>query len=161
MLLLCFTLPSSIEQSLESSLKEDFDVSLCYLLRPKRAAFTKMTLELLFHTCLVSSFNADELILENGMAILEAGLNFYMNAVGSLSTRETQNPSKNVASIEILTEIIVLFVHTISGICYYENGRKSILILPNPSQLCLNWRRCLDSQFLPSPHPVTSYHQLK
>merc|ERR1711935_366714 len=110
MLLSCLKLPISIRKSKKSS-EKDVDILSCCLLKPKRVTFTQYLVELLFHTCLVSPLNAEELIVEKGILILEDALDFYIRAASLLTTERVIPKHGKVASIEMVTEIIVNIVH--------------------------------------------------
>ncbi len=114
----------------------------------KRAQFVRDAVALVFRTCLVSPLNAEELVAEFGVVILESLLDFYIHAASCLDV--TTAPGLQGASDTTISEIISTLVHTIAGIAYYESGRAAILSLPECSRFCINWRRCLDGRYLGS-----------
>lgn len=116
------------------------------LLSKKRAAFVRDAVELVFRTCLVSPLNAEELVCESGVAVLDAILDFYIHAASLLGKRAgTYNEA---ASEEVVFGILSNIVHTFAGIAYYESGRASIESLTDLQRFCVNWRRCLDGKYL-------------
>ena len=48
------------------------------ILLPKRAEFVRTAVDLVFQTCLVSPLNAEELVVEGAVTMLEQLLNFYV-----------------------------------------------------------------------------------
>ena len=134
LLLSCIIIPHSRS-------KEEREVEKCYLLKTKRIQFTKIAIDLLFHTCLVSPLNANELIRESGVTALNSLLDFYVEAFTRISKEKSQ-------LVPDLVEIVTIIVHVLSGISYYEKGRKAIARLNDVNKFCLNWRRCLDLGFL-------------
>jgi len=148
MLLGCLEIPPSCRNL---DMNADTMASTC-LLVSERAEFVRTSSELVFHTCLVSPLNAEELILEGGLPILESLLDFYANALSlvcdsSFMRSLSEEKSKMVASENILMDIISSLVHTISGVAFFESGRKAILSLDDPSRLGVNLRRCIECRF--------------
>ena len=143
MLLSCLNIPSSSPSDLTRSDTTDPILKSC-LMSPKRAEFVRYAVELVFRTCLVSPLNAEELVAESGVPILESLLDFYLQGAHSIDNEAADR----IASDFIVREIISYLVHTIAGISYYENGRLALLTLPCRSRLCINWRRCLDGNYL-------------
>lgn len=141
-LLSCHKLPASSADSDPSG------VLRSCLMTSKRAEFIRHAVELVYRTCLVSPLNAEELVVESGVAILDSLLDFYIHATHSLCNNGSV--SSGSASDETITEIISYIIHTLAGIAYYESGRKAIALLPDSSRLCINWRRCLDGTYLGS-----------
>lgn len=143
-LLSCIVLPKSCIVALDT--KDENALLLTCLVKHDRAEFTKTALGLIYHTCLVSPLNAEELVGEGGVLVLESLLNFYMRVANVMK-------NKNVLSSEFesngyIVEIISFLVHTISGITFYESGRAAILDLPDVNRFCINWRRCIDGYYL-------------
>ena len=150
MLLDCLAIPGSCcDLGMDSD--PDTFATTC-LMTPERAQFVRTAADLVFHTCLVSPLNAEELVAEGGLPILESLLNFYVTGIRFLcdqyttdgKTKTTANP---IASEGLVLDIISNLVHTISGIAFYESGRRAILSLEKPSRLSLNFRRCLECHF--------------
>ena len=112
----------------------------------KRALFVKDCLELIFRSCLVSPLNAEELVSESGITVLYSIFDFYLHA-GSMLEERDGNIS-GAASDDLVFEILSIVVHTIAGVAYYESGRRAIESLPNLSEFCINWRRCIDGKYL-------------
>ena len=123
---------------LMSVLKASFNKPGCFALA-SRADFVRIGCELVYQTCLVSPLNAEELVLEGGIEVLEELLNIYMlnwTAWGG---------GANVASKATRLEIVTHIVHTLSGIFWFESGREALLKLKvKVRRLCQNWRRCCD-----------------
>jgi hypothetical protein len=145
-LLSCLAMSSSGQEARESD-----DVTLIFrstYLTTARSIFVKDTVELIFRTCLISPLNAEELVTENGVVILDEILDFYVHATSLLHQRPKGDSES--ASAEILYEILSNVVHTIAGIAYYESGRSAIEALSKLPRFCINWRRCLDGKYLPS-----------
>jgi DnaJ family protein C protein 13 len=115
-------------------------------LTEKRAGFVRDVTELVFRTCLVSPLNAEELIKENGVLFLDEILDFFMYSSSILD--EVPNDTHNVASDDIIFQIIANVVHTLAGIAFYESGREAIKCLPSFDRFCINWRRCIDGRYL-------------
>jgi hypothetical protein len=141
-LLSCLMLPAS------SSDSDPSGVLRSCLMMSKRAEFVRHAVELVYRTCVVSPLNAEELVVESGVAILDSLLDFYVHAAHSLGNQVSL--SSGSASDETITEIISYIIHTLAGIAYFESGRKAIVSLPDCSRLCINWRRCLDGKYLGS-----------
>ena len=143
MLLSCLKIPAS---SQEARCKAEPGASLeSCLTTVKRAEFIRDTVELLFQTCLVSPLNAEELVAEHGVVILESLLDFYIKVAHGRSAKQA---SGNEASDGLVAEIISHLVHTIAGVAFYESGRSAISSLPDKTRLCINWRRCIDGKYL-------------
>ena len=143
MLLSCLTVPASSQEA-RCNAEPGASLESC-LTAPKRAEFVRDTVELLFQTCLVSPLNAEELVAEQGVVILESLLDFYIKVAHGRGSR--RNLPKE-ASDGLIAEIISHLVHTIAGVAFYESGRAAIASLPDRARLCINWRRCIDGKFL-------------
>lgn len=148
MLLGCLDIPPSCRNL---DLNEDTITSACLLMK-ERSEFVRTASDLIFHTCLVSPLNGEELMSEGGLPVLEALLDFYVNASSllcdkSFTSNLSEEQTRSIASESILMNIISDLVHTISGVAFFESGRKGILSLDNPSQLCVNMRRCIECRF--------------
>ena len=127
-------------------------ISSASLLMDERADFVRTASDLVFHTCLVSPLNAEELILEKGVPILESLLDFYVNASSfvcekSFMSSLPDEKSKLIASESTVMDIISNIIHTISGVAFFESGRKAILSLKDPPRLSVNLRRCVECRF--------------
>lgn len=145
-LLGCLHLPSSSQEArLQGDTASIFRSSL---MKSKRAHFVRDAVELLFRTCLVSPLNAEELVAESGVMILESLLDFYVHAASCLDERTVT--SAGTASDSTVSEILSNVVHTLAGISYYESGRSAIANLNDRTRFCINWRRCLDGKYLGS-----------
>lgn len=145
-LLSCLTMSPSSQEARGSD-----DVNLLFrstYLTSERSIFVKDTVELIFRTCLISPLNAEELVGENGVLILDDILDFYVHATSLL--HKSPKGESELASAEILYEILSNVVHTIAGIAFYESGRSAIEALSNLPRFCINWRRCLDGKYLSS-----------
>lgn len=142
MLLSCLNMPTSCtDAGLNSDPTNLFESCL---LTSKRAQFVAAAVELLFQTCLVSPLNAEELVSEGGVSILEPLLDFYVHA--GLHFAGDHGP--NSATSETVATIIAHIVHTIAGVAFYETGRAAISTLSSCSRLCVNLRRCVDGRSL-------------
>ncbi|GMI07357.1 hypothetical protein TrLO_g7538 [Triparma laevis f. longispina] len=122
------------------------------LLKPRRAEFVRIGCELVYQTCLVSPLNAEELVLNSGIVILEELLDFYIS-----SWKECESKGDKVASAPVRLEIITHIIHTLSGVCWFESGRNAILSLEDPTRLCENWRRCCDGIYWGDAPMVKKY----
>lgn len=103
----------------------------------------RTTSELLFYTCLVSPSNAEELVEEKGVDVLAqilANVLKYMDSLKDERNKDTTDSSLN----NMLMEILVFIVRTISGLAFYEGGRKAIVSFPDFPQLLQNWCHCID-----------------
>lgn len=152
MLLTCLQIPASCQSYLGS--EPNSLVASC-MVKTGRASFVQTAVELLFQTCLVSPLNAEELIAEGGMPVLDSLLDFYVNAACILANDDrrkeiARDQLELIASGKAVLDIITHLVHTIAGIAFYDNGRDAILSLTDPSRLCVNWRRCIDGKFVGS-----------
>jgi len=145
LLLSCLKLTSSCRESREKDDHRDIILSSSFCTK-RRASFIRDSVELIFRTCLVSPMNAEELISESGITVLYSIFGFYIHA-GRILEKRTATDSEKVSN-EVLHEIISLVVHTIAGVAYYKSGRCAIESLPNLSEFCLNWRRCVDGNYL-------------
>lgn len=145
-LMTCLQLPPSCNET-RSSTEPDAILSSC-LMKAKRAEFVRDAVELLFRTCLVSPLNAEELVAESGVEVLESLLDYYVQASQCADKRNAVGATD--ASNQVLVEILSNVVHTLSGVAYYESGRAAIASLQEASRFCINWRRCLDGNSLGS-----------
>ncbi|CAJ1946333.1 unnamed protein product [Cylindrotheca closterium] len=145
-LMTCLQLPQSCEEA-RSSGDSDSILGSC-LMKAKRAEFVRDAVELLFRTCLVSPLNAEELVAESGVEVLESLLDFYVQASRCADSRNAVGATD--ASNQVIVEILSNVVHTLSGVAYYESGRSAIASLQSSSRFCINWRRCLDGKSLGS-----------
>ena len=148
MLLGCLEIPDSCR---DLDMDAESVSSVCLLMK-ERAEFVRTASDLVFHTCLVSPLNAEELIAEGGLPILESLLDFYVLAAGLLcdSSQMRNIPEEKlnlIVSENMLLDIISNLVHTLSGVAFYENGRNAIISLKDPSRLGVNWRRCIECRF--------------
>ena len=144
LLLSCLALTNSCRD-----LRANADVESIFrstFLMEKRAVFVRDVTELTFRTCLVSPLNAEELIAENGVVVLDEILDFYMYASSQLNAADED--AQSAASDDIVFQIIANVVHTLAGIAYYESGREAIKNLPSLDRFCINWRRCIDGRYL-------------
>lgn len=141
LLLSCLKLTSASEEARSSD-----GICRSAFLMESRALFIRDTVELTFRTCLVSPLNAEELVSESGVTILDSILDYYIFAASLLN--DIPGESQGVASDDEVYEIIAIAVHTLAGIAYYESGRLAIESLPNLDQFCINWRRCIDGKHM-------------
>jgi len=146
MLLSCLHVPS------EESISTEDRLLSSYLLKSKRTKFVSSAINLVFHTCLVSPLNANEIVAENGMNVLEPLLSFYVRAAETLCNRVEKGmdtdstTSEDNVDIDLVLEIIMNIVRTISGIVYFDAGRQAISKMAESIRFCLTWRQCLDGQ---------------
>jgi hypothetical protein len=145
LLLLCLKLPDSCLSARSKIDQAELIFSTSYFTE-RRALFVKDCLELVFRSCLVSPLNADELVSESGITILYSVFDFFLHAGNMLEKRTGDTLGK--VSDEIVHEILSIVVHTIAGVAYYKSGRHAIESLPNLSEFCINWRRCIDGKYL-------------
>ena len=141
MLLSCVKVPTVATKDQS----EDYKILCSPLMKPTRVDFVRTAVELVFHTCLTSPLNVEELVTAGGMGILEALLEFY---AGALLIQKAGDELKKIVSLSMVLDIITNLVHTIAGATYFESGRDALLSLDDPARLFLNWRRCLDGSFL-------------
>jgi hypothetical protein len=129
----CIKLPSSVnvEASESRSVVESAFASI------DRAKFVEIVVELIFRTCVISPANSEELIAENGVPILVALLDFYIN----LSRSADFTIERDVA-----VGIILYCVRTLSGVAFYEKGRDALKSLSDYSKFLVNWKRCVADQ---------------
>jgi hypothetical protein len=138
-LLSCLQMPPS---SRDARVQQDSAAALgSCLTTVRRAEFVRDAVELVFRTCLVSPLNAEELVAEGGVVVMEALLDFYVH-IAHCMDEKTVPPDH--ASAAMVTEIISHVIHTVAGIAFYETGRSAIESLSDRSRLCVNWRRCID-----------------
>jgi len=130
-----------------SSFENDEALLKCCLLRKRRYELIRTSVNLIFNSCLVSPLNAEELIRENGLSVLDSMLNFYLKAL-SILTKEKED-EEVTGKVDIVMDIVVTIVHTISGVAYFESGREAIISL-DTLRFCSNWKKCIDLQFLHS-----------
>ena len=164
MLLGCLEIPASCHDLGTDSGFAEF-TSSC-LMNPERAQFVRTAADLVFHTCLVSPLNAEELIAEGGLPILESLVNFYVCGARFVCDKSTMDnlpkeKSDLIASESLVLDILSHLVHTISGMAFYESGRNGILSLKNPSRLSVNFRRCLECKFVGTPCRVEGTSAMK
>jgi hypothetical protein len=151
MLLECLLIPASCR---DFDMDTDFDsFAGCCLMMTERAEFVRTAADLVFHTCLVSPLNAEELIAEGGLPILESLLDFYVKGArfvcdSSIMRTLPKVKSDPIASETLIMDILSHLVHTLSGVAFFESGRHGILkFLEDPKRLSVNWRRCLECKF--------------
>ncbi len=145
LLLSCLEMPESCVVA-RNELDQKEIIFSTPLFTEKRALFVKYCLELIFRSCLVSPLNAEELVSESGIAVLYSIFDFYLHA-GSMLEERDGNVSGAVSD-DTVFEILSIVVHTIAGVAFYESGRHAIEMLPNLSEFCINWRRCIDGKYL-------------
>ena len=150
MLLGCLKIPASCH---DFDIDTDFDsIAGCCLMMTERAEFIRTAANLVFHTCLVSPLNAEELIAEGGLPILESLLDFYVHGArfvcdSSILRTLPKEKAGLMASETLIMDILSHLVHTLSGVAFFESGRHGILALQDPKRLSVNWRRCLECKF--------------
>ena len=144
MLLACLKIPASSRKALAAS-NSDAVLSSCLML-PERARFVRDAVELVFRTCLVSPLNAEEVVNTSGVVVLDELLDFYVKATHILG--KSPKSQHTHVSDDILAQILANIVHTLSGVAFYESGREAIVGLTNCPRFCLNWKRCLDGDYL-------------
>lgn len=124
-LLGCLKIPPSCQGAQDGMDKEEL-LKSC-LMTAKRAEFVKDASELVFRTCLVSPLNAEELVVESGVPILNGLLEFYTEAARALDQSSTSSVQR--ASDETVAQILATIVHTLAGVAFYANGRNAIAAL--------------------------------
>jgi len=144
MLLQCLHLPPNNGD--DGVHDKDHGIASSCLLKTKRAEFVRTAVELVFQTCLVSPQNAEELVSEGGVPILESLLNFYVSSCKILKHPNTTTVSES-ASRKLLLEIVTHIVRTLAGVAYFQIGRSAIIALENPSRFCSNWRHCINGSY--------------
>ena len=149
-LLTCLELPSKTNTS-----NDDY----C-LLKSARADFIKIAVELTFQTCLVSPLNAEELVSLGGVASLASLLNFYLGCYSENATNISWGKA-GIADNKLVLGLIMNIVRTISGVSYFEPGRKAIVELEDLPMLCVNWRRCLDGYYWDDNSPLITKYSLE
>lgn len=112
------------------------------------AKFLHTAVDLMYSSCLVSPLNAEELIREGGVAILENLLDSYISFLSSIHLHAEMSNDNELIILQMESAIHV--VHTIAGVAYFESGRAALESLPNALRLCQNWRKCVDLQFIGS-----------
>jgi hypothetical protein len=146
MLLQCLHVPTSCL----SAMDDEKILGTCLVLT-NRAKFIESSLSLLFQSCLVSPLNAEEVVAEGGVFVLDTLLEFYIRTVCILLKEEHVGTSgvrsHSIACPADILVIIRLLVRTLAGIAFYESGRKALASLHDPTRLCLNWRRCVEGSF--------------
>ena len=150
MILTCLKLPSEI----------DINDDCSCLLKAARADFVKTAVELMFQTCLVSPLNAEELVTLGGVSSLSSLLNFYLESYAK-NRQEIYLGKNGIAGDHLILEIITNIVRTLSGISYFESGRKAIVELEQPSKFCIDWRRCLDGHYWDDISPMVKKYSLE
>jgi DnaJ family protein C protein 13 len=143
MLLECMRIPPSVGS------EETSDPMKCTLIKPQRAEFVMTVADLVFETCAVSPLNAEELVAEGGVAVLEKLLDFYIRVLPRIieASVHADDQPHGVATSKVIIDIITLLVHTIAGVSYFESGRDAILHLEDASRLIVNWYRCIEGDF--------------
>ena len=135
-LLSCLSLPTSTEMNLDHS-----DILSSCLLRENRCRFVRTAVDLIFNSCLVSPLNAEELVQENGLKFLDAMLDFYIRALCLLtnakSDEEEDGKEQRDDQSNLITEIIIHVVHTISGVVFFEKGHR------DDSQIIIELSKCV------------------
>jgi len=149
MLLSCLSIP----------LSDETETGDC-MLKPKRAEFVRTAVELTFQSCLVSPLNAEELIAEGGIPTMTNLLHLYVTSYGK-NGEEAVIGKTHTAPRQLILEIITHIVRTIAGVTYFESGRKAIHNLPDPSMLCIDWRRCVDGKYWDDISPLVKKHALE
>lgn len=142
MILSCLELPQSSKEALQK--EEPSSMLFTSLASRKRAGFVQTTVALVYHTCLVSPMNSQELIAEGGVAVLESLLNFYIQVAHVMR----KGGASEYDAEECIADIISQIVHTLAGVSFFDEGRAAILGVENPKRLALNWRRCIDGRYL-------------
>lgn len=102
---------------------------------PDRSDYVCSIITLIFQTCLVSPQNANELIAEGGLDVLEQLLNFYIKIVTAAT--------KTSISLEPLLQIIMYIVRIISGIMHFKSGRLALEKYSKQDRFGSNWKKCL------------------
>lgn len=162
MLFGCIEVPTSCRDLILDS----ETISSASLLMKERAEFIQTASDLVFHTCLVSPLNAEELIAEGGIPILDSLLNFYVEASSCICDKSfiSNLPEKApelLASEDTIMAVLSNLIHTIAGVAYFESGRKAILSLNDPERLAVNFRRCIDCTFKGVPSSVDGTSSMK
>lgn len=143
-LLTCLALPSNCQYM------NDVDISALLAtpyLQADRAEFTRLAVELLFRTCLVSPLNSEELVAESGVPVLAALLDFYVVVARNMEALKQKSGVENHSSViseAVVADILGNTVHTLAGMAFFETGRNSLKEVGQQSRLLLNWRRCVD-----------------
>jgi hypothetical protein len=156
-ILSCLKLPKSCQSALANDDKEAMFASS--LMTTKRAQFILDTVGLVFQTCLVSPLNAEELVAESGVVILEDLLHFFLKI--AQFTGEVTTVKANFATDSTICEILSTLLHTIAGVAFYESGRAALIALPDISRFCINWRRCLEGKYLGARFKEVGDSQIK
>jgi len=134
-LLDCLKLP----QSCLSALDEGTRILDTSLVHPARALFTLDALKLVYHTCLVSPLNSEELVAESGVSTLVDLLGFYMKLCNSSAMLAD---GKHISN-STLMESVTFIVRTLSGVAFFESGRSAILRLGHLASFLVSWCGCI------------------
>lgn len=139
-LLRCIDLGDSTSNSPKDILKSVFVAT-------DRATFVLTATELIFRTCLISPQNADELVVQSGVKLLAFVLDFYGKVARE---RREPSPGEQIVGPNVISEIVSYTLRTLSGIVFFENGRKEMKLISESADLVLNWRRCIDGSIFGS-----------
>jgi len=135
-LLDCLQLPKDCVEALDDSDKILTETSL---MRRERATFVRTAIELVFQTCLVSPLNSEELVVESGISTLAALLNFYLKICES----ESDFSGEGVMTYASLLDTVAFIIRTLSGVAFFESGRKALLELPGLTSFLQSWCCCI------------------
>ena len=143
MLLTCLEVPPSDSARMSDAQVKGAGVLLdSCILSPERAEVIQTAAALVFESCLVSPLNAEELVTEGGVSVLEQLLRFYVDA--TLLIESSKESQRTLKSLHTAHATVIDLVHTVGGVSFFESGRAALLALDNVSDLCINWRRCID-----------------
>lgn len=124
----------------------DCDILNHAFAKEERASFVRSAIELVYRTCLISPENAQGLVSENGVVLLDKLLDFYIR----LAIVQKSSEERSVTLLSVIADIIAFTVHTLSGVAYYESGRESIKNLQPLDRLLINWQHCVNGALFPS-----------
>lgn len=140
-LLSCMNLPDPCVRAVESGI----NILSLPPVKHDVSDFIGAAAELVFRTCLVSPLNAEELVLESGVAILSRVLSFYVAAAQQMiSLSFPGDKPQGIAPVGKLLSTIIYITRTLAGVAFYESGRAAIRSLVNLDTFLIVCRRCIE-----------------
>jgi DnaJ homolog subfamily C member 13 len=138
-LLDCLRVPASCVEALNYT--GENSISDTCLAKSERVAFVLSAIDLIYHTCLISPQNSEELVVESGVDTLALLLRFYVRLYSRQASKDSPSEARLAAdSLSIST----LVCRTLSGVAFFETGRKAIRDVSDLALFILAWKSCFD-----------------
>lgn len=135
-LLQCISIPDFDEEDQESNFAKSH-------VEGQHCIFVSRSVELIFHTCLLSPMNAEGLVEEGGVGFLVRVVHVYARIVQVYNSMPAEILQK-IAPIREIANILSNAIHTLAGVAFFDSGLAAIKALPNLTEFFGDLKGCMD-----------------